>query len=93
MINSLNTMDSTENDLKAFKAYLEQEMQKPEGENKLSQALTGIQYTYNMDLLVYTQDPVGNIVYSDTQQLLAKILKENMGMDMSAMMASSANSS
>ena len=87
MINSLNTMDSTENDLKAFKTYLEQEMQKPEGENKLSQALTGIQYTYNMDLLVYTQDPVGNIVYSDTQQLLAKILKENMGMDMSAMMS------
>ena len=87
MINSLNTLESTENDLKAFKAYLEQEMQKPGEENKLSQALTGIQYTYNMDLLVYTKDPVGNIVYSDTQQLLAKILKENMGMDMSAMMS------
>ena len=89
MINSLNNMDSTENDLKAFKEYLVQEMQKQEEENKLSEALTGIQYTYNMDLLVYTQDPVGNIVYSDTEQLLAKILKENMGMDMSAMMSMS----
>jgi len=87
MINSLNTMDSTENDLKAFKEYLEKEMQKPGEENKLSEALTGIQYTYDMDLLVYTQDPVGNIVYSDTEQLLAKALKENMGMDMSAMMS------
>ena len=87
MINSLNTMDSTENDLKAFKEYLEQEMQKPVEENTLSEALTGIQYTYDMDLLVYTQDPVGNIVYSDTEQLLAKILKENMGMDMTAMMS------
>ena len=87
MINSLNSMESTENDLKAFKQYLEAEMQKPEGENKISHALTGVQYTYNMDLLVYTQDPVGNVVYSDTEQLLAKILKENMGMDMSAMMS------
>jgi len=86
MINSLNSLESTENDLKAFKQYLEGEMKKAEEENKISYALTGIQYTYNMDLLVYTQDPVGNIVYSDTEQLLAKILKENMGMDMSAMM-------
>ena len=91
MINSLNNMDSTENDLKAFKAYLEQEMQKPAEENKLSEALTGIQYTYNMDLLVYTQDPVGNIVYSDTQQLLANALKDNMGMDMSSMMSMGEN--
>ncbi len=89
MINALNSMESTENDLKAFKVYLEQEMQKPEEENRLSQALTGIQYTYDMDLLVYTQDPVGNIVHSDTEQLLAKILKENMGMDMSSMMSMS----
>ena len=36
MINALNNMDSTENDLKAFKAYLEQELQKQGDENKLS---------------------------------------------------------
>ena len=91
MINSLNNLDSTENDLKAFKLYLEQEMQKPEEENKLSEALTGVQYTYDMDLLVYTQDPVGNIVYSDTEQLLTEVLKENMGMDLSSMMTMSEN--
>jgi len=87
MINSLNSMESTENDLQAFKTYLEQEMQRPGEENKIAQALTGVQYTYDMDLLVYTKDPVGNIVYSDTEQLLAKILKDYMGMDMSAMMS------
>ena len=91
MINSLNNMDSTENDLKAFKQYLEQEMQKPEEENKIAEALTGIQYTYDMDLLVYTQDPVGNIVYSDTEQLLTQVLKDYMGMDMSSMMTMSEN--
>jgi len=91
MINALNNMESTENDLKAFKAYLEQEMQKPEEENKLADALTGIQYTFDMDLLVYTQDPVGNIVYSDTQQLLAEALKDFMGMDVSSMMSMGEN--
>ena len=91
MINSLNNMDSTENDLKAFKLYLEQEMQKQGEENKLAEALTGIQYTYDMDLLVYTQDPVGNIVYSDTEQLLTQVLKDYMGMDMSSMMTMSEN--
>ncbi len=83
MINALNNLDSTENDLKAFKEYLEKEMKN--AENGFSDALTGIQYTYNLDLLVYTKDPDGNIIYSDTEEMLAKALRENMGMDMSAM--------
>jgi len=89
MINSLVSIDSTENDLHAFKAYLEQEMSKPE--STLAEALTGVQYTYNMDLLVYTQDPVGNIVYSDSEQLLTDALKEHMGMDMSSMISMGEN--
>ena len=89
MINALNNLESTENDLKAFKAYLQKEMNKPE--NGLSDALTGIQYTYNMDLLVYTKDTAGNIIYSDTEQMLTEALRENMGMDMSAMMGMQEN--
>ncbi len=85
MINALNNMESTENDLKAFKEYLQKELKN--AENGLSDALTGIQYTYNMDLLVYTKDPDGNIIYSDTQELLTKALRENMGMDMSSMIS------
>ncbi len=83
MINALNNLDSTENDLKAFKEYLQKEMKN--AENGISDALTGIQYTYNMDLLVYTKDPDGNIIYSDTEEMLTKALRENMGMDMSSM--------
>ena len=85
MINALNNMDSTENDLKAFKQYLEQHLKETDGNTNLTDALTGIQYTYNMDLLVYTKDPDGNIIYSDTQEMLTKALRENMGMDMSTM--------
>ncbi len=89
MINALNNMESTENDLKAFKEYLQKELDNEE--SGLFDALTGIQYTYNMDLLVYTKDPDGNIVYSDTEELLTKALRENMGMDMSAMITMSEN--
>ena len=89
MINALNNLDSTENDLKAFKEYLQKEMKK--SESGLSDALTGIQYTYNMDLLVYTKDPDGNIIYSDTEEMLTKALRENMGMDMSSMITMSEN--
>lgn len=89
MINSLNNMESTENDLKAFKEYLQEEMKKPE--SSLPDALTGIQYTYNMDLLVYTKDPDGNIIYSDTREMLTKALRDNMGMDMSTMISMGEN--
>ena len=87
MINALNNMESTENDLKAFKSYLEQELEKSGEEISLSDALTGIQYTYNMDLLVYTKDPDGKIIFSDTEQLLTKAIRENMGLDMTAMLS------
>ncbi len=89
MINALNNLESTENDLKAFKAYLQEKLQDPE--SGLADALTGIAYTYNMDLLVYTKDPDGKIIYSDTQELLTKALRDNMGMDMSSMIAMGEN--
>ncbi len=87
MINALNNIESTTNDLASFKAYLEAELQKQESETGLQEALTGIQYTYDMDFLVYTKDPEGNIIHSDTQELLSKAIAENMGMDVSAMMS------
>ncbi len=91
MINALNNMESTKNDLKAFKEYLQKELKNPE--NGLFDALTGIQYTYNMDLLVYTKDTDGNIIYSDTEEMLTKALRENMGMDMTSMITMRENMS
>lgn len=90
MINSLNNIETTENDLKSFKAYLEQEMEREE--SNLSSALSGVQYTYDFDLLVYTENVDGTIVSSDTQQLLMDAISKNMGMDMSSMMAMSESS-
>ncbi len=86
MINSLNSMEAEENDLKAFKEYLEQKRSEDSEENKLRDAINGVQYTYNLDLLVYTKNVDGNVILSDTRELLQEMLIEYFGMDLSSMM-------
>jgi len=86
MINTLNTLEADENDLKAFKAYIESELAKEEGESNLRKALNGVQYTYNHDLLIYTKNVDGEIIHSDSQSLMQELLIEYFGMDLSSMM-------
>ncbi|MBR6507435.1 MAG: ABC transporter ATP-binding protein/permease [Clostridia bacterium] len=86
LINAINNTETTENDLKAFKEFIENEISENSDNEKLKEALNGIQYTYNLNLLVYTKDETGKIIHSDTQALLSQLLLENFGMDMSAMM-------
>ena len=83
MINSLNSMEANENDLKAFKKHIEKQLK--DKNNTLYSAVNGVQYTYDMDMLVYTKSVEGTIIRSDTQELLKEVLLENFGMDMSAM--------
>ncbi len=90
MINALNSTEITENDLRAFKEYIEAERSK-EGDNPLKEALSGIQYTYDLDMLIYTKNVDGDIIQSDSQELLQELLAEYFGMDMSAMMGVSPN--
>ena len=85
MINSLNNMEKTENDLKSFKEYIENERADKDSESGLSEAINGIQYTYDMDMLIYTENVDGTIIRSDTRELLQDIISENLGMDMSIM--------
>ncbi len=85
MMNAMNTLETTENDLKAFKSYLESERSDKSEENVLNEALNGVKYTYNLDLLVYTKNVEGKIIRSDSQELLTDIMKETMGMDMTSM--------
>ena len=78
LVNALNTMETKENDLKAFKFYLETELAKAPDENgnesDLQKAISGVQYTYNMDLQIYTENPDGKIILSDSQKLMSKVL-------------------
>ena len=90
LVNSLNSMESNENDLKAFKSYLENKL-KTSPDSELNEAINGIQYTYNTDLLVYTQNVDGDIIRSDSQELLQELLIEYFGMDLSSMLNFSEN--
>ncbi|MBQ5840943.1 MAG: ABC transporter ATP-binding protein/permease [Clostridia bacterium] len=81
LVNSLNAMEAKENDLRAFKAYLEQELAKTDEDTPLKEAVNGVQYTYDMDMLVYTKSVDGSIIRSDTQELLQELLLEHFGMD------------
>ncbi len=83
MINALNDMETTENDLATFKKYMEAGHADPE--NTLSEAISGIQYTYDLDLLIYTKNVDGNIILSDTQALMQDMMADFLNMDMSGM--------
>ena len=85
MINALNNMDMQENDLKSFKAYLEKQLEKKD-ESTLYPVISGIQYTYNLPLIVYTKNVDGSIIPSDTTELLTKMISQYMGSDVSAML-------
>lgn len=82
MINALSSTESTENDLESFKKFIETERGKTDGELGLDQAISGVQYTYNTDLLVYTENVDGSIIRSDSTELMKELIAEHMGMDM-----------
>lgn len=86
LVNALSSAGSAENDLKSFKSYLEQRLAGEQGEGSLKDAVSGIQYTYDPELLVYTENVDGEILRSDSEQLMQDLLLEYFGMDMSAML-------
>ena len=88
MINALNNMESTKNDLTAFNEHL---LGRLEEDSVLADSLTGIQYTYDLDLLIYTETVDDTIVRSDVQKLMFESIAEHMGTDMSGMLAMGEN--
>ncbi len=82
LVNSLNSIETKENDLKSFKKYIESEIDSVENEGELKEAISGIQYTYDIDLLIYTENVDGKIIPSDMQQLMEDILMKYFGQSM-----------
>ena len=93
MINGLNSMEADENDLAAFKVFIEKELSKESDNEELKEAISGVQYTYDLDLLVYTKSTDGTIIESDTESLLQELLLEYFGMDLSSMVSMGNSSS
>ena len=48
-------------------------------------AINGVQYAYDLDLLIYTKNVDGTIIHSDTEELMQEMVLEHMGIDMQAM--------
>jgi len=87
MVNALGSMETDENDLAAFKTWLERTRADESSSYGLSEAVSGVQYTYNMDLLVFTENVDGTIIQSDSQALMQELLLEYFGTDLSSMMS------
>ncbi len=87
MVEAMYGGEESENDLKAFKAYLEEEI--ASGDSELAEALSGIQYSYDLDMLVYTKNTDGDIQISDAITLMQGLMGDNMNIDMSSSTMSS----
>ena len=86
MMNALNNLEQQENDLKSFKEFLETEMAKED--SKLSEAINGIGYAYNLDMQIYTKNVDGAIIPSNTEEILHELILKYMNIDMAAMQSS-----
>jgi len=76
MVDALSNIETNENDLKSFKNYLDTEIKKEN--SSLSSAISGVQYSYNLELSVYTKNPEGEIFKSDTGELLTEFMLKTM---------------
>lgn len=76
LVTALSKVEANENDLKAFKKYLEEQI-KIEDSN-LQASVSGIQYTYNMNLAIYTKNIDGEIIKSDVNELMKDMIADFM---------------
>ena len=75
LMNSLNAADTQTNDLESFRAYLD------DPDSPIHEYLSAIQYSYDLDLPIYTKDADGNIVRADVMQLLQSMMSSMYGGD------------
>lgn len=83
MINAMNSVEESKNDLKAFKKYFEKQIANETTE--LSTAVNGVQYSYDINMQIYTENVDGEILYSDFEKIISDLILKYVGVDMSAM--------
>ena len=76
LVNALSKVESSENDLKSFKTYLESEIEKDESE--LKSAVSGVKYSYDLQFDIYTENVDGEIIKSDTGELMTDMIAQYM---------------
>jgi len=76
MVDALSKLETSENDLKAFKNHIENELAKED--STLKGALSGVQYSYSISPVIYTKNIDGEIVKSDVGELMREMLGDFM---------------
>ncbi len=76
LVNALSEIEENENDLGAFKKYLEAKLN--EENSTLREAISGIQYSYALNPTIYTKNPNGEIIKSDTNELMMEMIGDFM---------------
>ncbi len=85
LMNALNNAEEKDNDLAAFKVFLENELADENSTSGLYSAITGVQYTYDVTPIIYTKNVDGKIIESDTTAMLRAIMMQYMSsMDISS---------
>ena len=77
MINSFVTADSETNNLRAFKAWIEQE------DSEIAPYLSSVQYSYDVDMTPYAEDINGHIGKTDAIQIIQTAMSASFGGDYS----------
>ncbi len=83
LMNAINNMETTQNDLASFRTYIEGRLADENDESGLRESISGVQYTYAPELLIYTRNVDGTVVRADTRELMQSLIAEYMGVDMS----------
>ena len=92
MLNAVSNLEETENDLRSFRVYLDGRVDAG-GEDSLRNALTGVQYIYDLDLQIFTENVDGDIIRSDTRTIMEDLMREYVGMNYTPGTSSSSGSS
>lgn len=87
LLNALNSSEAQQNDLKSFKKYLEAARADTAGDHPLKTAVSGVQYTYDTSLQVYTKNVDGKIIISDLQKIMQDMMGQVMQTDLTGMTA------
>ena len=82
MINSLVTADTERNNLRAFRAYIE------DNSTEISQYISTVQYSYDVDLTPYAEDINGYIGRTDAVQIMQTAMSASFGGDYSSYFSS-----
>ena len=77
LVNTLSKLEAKQNDLKSFKNYLQSNISSV-GFERYDAAINGIQYTYDIQLQIYTKNIDGKIIKSDTEKLIRDMLIKYM---------------